>query len=475
MKLSSALKNVIAAGNAQVGSACMYSALADFIGADYAERDKLARLEVLDKQLMLVQRLQSGDMEEVKRIKNEFSPSLACTREEFDEVVDAVAAAFIPGLSSVGTQGTVGTRLPSVVGAKVLRVKDCLNNETALMGFSLAQLQQYCRDNGIHGYSSLNKKQLVALVMNGANRKKSAPVLPKRTPKAGATHRTRHYRGRTNGWVCFGLVMSALVVAGCAVCLWMLFGHMDWKRWQHVAGAVGGFAVSLIGVLIVFGVGRVCKKIGATIYSPYQIAGAVEIALFAIANILMRLWVAEYAVIFYWVCGYLFVLSVVLAIAGFENADILPMALGIVETLIAAVSVCVFAFWSRWFQLEWWQWQYIIGSLGGLVVCGLACLIGFGLGWILEEVIITSFDGYIFALPIAFLPFVVANFVLALTLGGAYNIIFYWMSGYLVLPCVVSAHMAFYDGETFSAVWNTAQASVTVVLVVVRILLSVFC
>ena len=47
-------------------------------------------------------------------------------------------------------------------------VEDYVNKEEKLELFNVKQLKEYCRDNGIKGYSSLNKHDLIALIMGNA-------------------------------------------------------------------------------------------------------------------------------------------------------------------------------------------------------------------------------------------------------------------------------------------------------------------
>ncbi|MCM1455608.1 MAG: ATP-binding protein [Bacteroides sp.] len=45
-------------------------------------------------------------------------------------------------------------------------IEDCLDSPEKLDYFNVSDLKEYCRDNGIHGYSSLNKSQLIDLIVN---------------------------------------------------------------------------------------------------------------------------------------------------------------------------------------------------------------------------------------------------------------------------------------------------------------------
>lgn len=53
-------------------------------------------------------------------------------------------------------------------------VADYIDDEEKLILFSVEQLKEYCRENGIKGYSSLNKSNLVNLIVNTAENENSA-------------------------------------------------------------------------------------------------------------------------------------------------------------------------------------------------------------------------------------------------------------------------------------------------------------
>lgn len=141
---------------------------------------------------------------------------------------------------------------------------------------------------------------------------------------------------------------------------------------------------------------------------------------------------------------------------GIDFWDILPWlggALGIAVLIAGAVCLGIFAD-----NIQWFQWQHIIGSVGGLLVCGVGVLLIWGLGWLMEEVIVTGFDGYRMAIPIVIAPLAIANFVLAFVFGEAYSIIFYWMSGYLLLASVIGTIYSFTDYETASGIFGIVDA-----------------
>lgn len=64
-------------------------------------------------------------------------------------------------------------------------VADYVDDSDTLMLFSVEQLKEYCRENGIRGYSSLNKSNLVDLIINRNNNETVEPT--ERKPKKTST------------------------------------------------------------------------------------------------------------------------------------------------------------------------------------------------------------------------------------------------------------------------------------------------
>ncbi len=335
---------------------CLYSRLADLVGADYGERRRLEIFYKTDRRIAFIKRLMGKDVAEVARIREEF-PSLqdVCSKAEFDEIVDAVASVLIKGYAPTAPDEPNDfdfgfSDRPEEEATAEQSVEDCINDKTKLALFTVVQLRKYCRERGIRGYSSLNKTELIDLIMG---RKRRAQALSSSQAFYSSTSSPSYYK-----WY---------------------WGIDFWDALPWIGGALG------IAILI---------------------AGAVCLSVFA---------------------------------------D----------------------------KIQWFQWQYIIGSVGGLLVCGVGGLIGWGLGWLMEDVIVTGFDGYRMAIPIVIAPLAIANFVLMFVFGEAYSIIFYWMSGYLLLASVIGTIYSFTDYETTSGIFGIIDAVVLVGMLAVRILMQV--
>ena len=157
---------------------------------------------------------------------------------------------------------------------------------------------------------------------------------------------------------------------------------------------------------------------------------------------------------------------------GLGFRDILPwagVALG-VAILIAGV-ICLAVFASR---IQWAQWQHIIGSVGGLLVCGAGFLIALFGGWILDKVsLIISNVCYILARLAVIAVVAVANFVLAFVFGELYYIIFCWLSGYLFAASVIGLTEGFYELSTGTGIFGIVDGAVIAVMLVTQVLIWV--
>ena len=67
----------------------------------------------------------------------------------------------------------------------------------------------------------------------------------------------------------------------------------------------------------------------------------------------------------------------------------------------------------------------------------------------------------------------IVNFVLSFVFGEAYSIIFYWMSGYLLLASVISIYLGFSEGESASGVFGIVVAVVVVGMFVTQLLIRI--
>lgn len=71
------------------------------------------------------------------------------------------------------------------------KIEDYLNDEERLYQFTISQLKEYCKDNGIKGYSSLTKDGVVELIMNSHQIGTEAPVKETKPAKKIATGNIR--------------------------------------------------------------------------------------------------------------------------------------------------------------------------------------------------------------------------------------------------------------------------------------------
>ena len=71
------------------------------------------------------------------------------------------------------------------------KIEDYLNDEERLYKFTISQLKEYCKDNGIKGYSSLTKDGVVELIMNSHQIGTEAPVKETKPAKKIATGNIR--------------------------------------------------------------------------------------------------------------------------------------------------------------------------------------------------------------------------------------------------------------------------------------------
>ncbi len=142
----------------------------------------------------------------------------------------------------------------------------------------------------------------------------------------------------------------------------------------------------------------------------------------------------------------------------------------IVAAIVIAGIICLIVFAK---QIRWYQWQHIIGSIGGLIVCAIGGLFVGCLGYLLDEVIMTDFDGYYMAVPIVLAILAVVNIVLSFVYGSAYRIIFFWLSGYCLLASAISAFLVFDEDETGAGVFSVIDAIVVAVALATQILIQV--
>ena len=90
-------------------------------------------------------------------------------------------------IDNVGFSGGIGRHYDNIgddedyFNPEMENVADYVDDSDTLMLFSVEQLKEYCRENGIRGYSSLNKSNLVDLIVNRNNNETVEPT--ERKPK----------------------------------------------------------------------------------------------------------------------------------------------------------------------------------------------------------------------------------------------------------------------------------------------------
>ena len=364
MKLQEALKIILDEGDTEFIRCpfCLYARLADFVGADYCERDNLRMLFQIDKQVFLVRRLMETDVGGAACIREEFSSQTLFSAAEFGEIFDMVASVLVKGylIPSEPDEPSDFDYMVSYVLASEEKaeaeekVENHIADESGLGKFTVSELKAYCRTHGLRGYSSLNKADLVHLIMG---------VPPEaQTPRVSRTAQAAQMQS--------------------------------------------------------------APQTAQTYYGSY----------------------------------------------GPDFWDILPWlggALGI--AILIAGAVCLGVFANR---IPWTVWQWIIGAAGGLVACGAGFLFSLVIGWFLEEAIGVD-GGYLWAIHGVIAAIAIANIVLSFVYGGSYTIIFYWMSGYLLLASVIGTIDSFIEYEAGAGVFGIADAVVLVGMLAVRILMQV--
>lgn len=152
--------------------------------------------------------------------------------------------------------------------------------------------------------------------------------------------------------------------------------------------------------------------------------------------------------------------------------DILPWLGGAlaIAILIAGIT-CLAVFASK---IQWFQWQYIIGSGGGLLTCGIGFFIALGMGFIFDKIsMICSDVCYILARLITVALIAVANFALAFIFGELYYIIFYWLSGYLFVSSVIELIHGFYELNARAGIFGIIDGAIIAGMLVTQVLIQV--
>lgn len=334
MKVREALKTIVEEGDAEhiCRPFCLYSRLADLVGADYCERDKLDLLFETDRRLSLVERLMGQAADEAERLREEFlSLQDLCSKREFDEILDIAASALVEGYVPLGPAepnefeyGSSDKPKTEEKPKKKEKAENRLPDESRLKKFTVVQLKEYCRTHGIKGYSSLNKLQLIQLIMQSNG---------KPAPKANAaTHRPRRtFKFRTVAALTF---FAALI--GGIVCLAVFAKQIQWYQWQHMIGSVGGLLICGVGFLLSLGTGLFMNAI-MTNFDGYLMTPLIVNALLTIANFVLAFVFGEaYIIIFYWLCGYFLLANLIGIGFGFFVGEKRARIFGMVGAVVIA-------------------------------------------------------------------------------------------------------------------------------------------
>ncbi len=420
---------------------CLYSRLADFVGADYRERKKLLLLFDIDKRLSLVKRLYKKDIAEVARVGKEF-PSVRdlCDKGEFDEILNMLSAVLINGRAlqmppetrggERGFERGLGRGFDNgfdggfdngfdggferdlgrgfgggFFGRSRTEAGDPSTVQSRLMKLNVSRLRVYCKVHFHTECTTMSKTELVQFIMNGGSVTNGVNINGNVNISGGSVTNSVNING--------GSVTNGVNISGGSV-----------TNGVNINGGSGTQPSAPQTASP-----QTASPQGVAQYPPYRVYGL-----------------------------------------GFR--DILPwagVALG-VAILIAGV-ICLAVFASR---IQWAQWQHIIGSVGGLLVCGAGFLIALFGGWILDKVsLIISNVCYILARLAVIAVVAVANFVLAFVFGELYYIIFCWLSGYLFAASVIGLTEGFYELSTGTGIFGIVDGAVIAVMLVTQVLIWV--
>ena len=124
--------------------------------------------------------------------------------------------------------------------------------------------------------------------------------------------------------------------------------------------------------------------------------------------------------------------------ANFPWKTVLIIAAIVLGVLAVAAGItCLVIFWNK---IPWTAWQYVIGSLGGLVLTAVLS----GVVFLLEDDFICSF--YVLG-TVVLGVIAIANWLLNLFLGANYRIIFIWLSAYEILAGCALIYFSFEEIE----------------------------
>lgn len=314
------------------------------------------------------------------------------------------------------------------------------------------------------------------------------------------------------------IIMGVLgVIAG--IVLGVLGKRIEWWQWQYIIGAVGG--AFLVGITIVIGCLLDCDSFGGAV--AYIVAAIIVSAV----NIpLVFVYKEQYSIVFYWITAYQLAGAIVMALYTYFDVEEGATAMCIVAGLViaAALSTYIGLHFTKFqtvveteqpaietiVEVEpdvnaeddsvepdvseeiepvvdeqaqeesagetsqpivssektvagwaWWKWQHIIGAFGGLLLSAAFIFISF---LFMEE------ELYYWT-PFTFGALLIVNIVLSFVYRSDYNVISYWVSGYIILTSVISSFMAFDDVEEGFGIASIIEILLAISLIIVVALL----
>ncbi|MBO4694589.1 MAG: hypothetical protein J5656_01510 [Clostridia bacterium] len=133
-----------------------------------------------------------------------------------------------------------------------------------------------------------------------------------------------------------------------------------------------------------------------------------------------------------------------------DSFTIMPWIIGIAVVIVAVVLLAVFGK-----RIQWYQWQHIIGSIGGLILLGGI----FALCYNADD------EGESYPIDVAVIAML--NFTLAFILKDKYSTICYWMFSYIFVALVAFFFYGMYECvDTYIAV--------TIITFICNIILLIF-
>ena len=256
------------------------------------------------------------------------------------------------------------------------------------------------------------------------------------TPFAGPNAQTK------SKWRNILLVLAPIlaVLAGIT-CLIVFREKIQWWQWQHIIGAIGG----LIGFALFIVVVITIDNKQANVAFP-----AVLMTIAAVTFGLASAYPSSCRILFYWIEAYILVSAIIGALLSFSDCEDGWAFVNCCPGIVAIAQIVVIHF-----AKEWWQWQHVIGSFGGLTLGFIATVILF---YLYDEHDVEWYRPVLVAGGLLS----ICNIVLGFVLCDMYKILFYWIAAWLTLFSIIGAYGANDDVE---GGWTAAGVIETIVTV----------